>query len=373
MSTDEVTATESSESADLPLLDAAIAILTADHVVMSWNPQAESMTGYTLRVINELGLVQIFEPVEPIQQMLLKVHAGEFPGNERLELRTADGKRLPVDVQCTPLRSLHCSEARLVVVIRQMAPWQEWQRHWARLRVLGRVAGSLSHELRNPLNAIFLHTDIVEEEVRQPTPGDRTQVMRSLAAIKAEGIRLQALMQDYLCLARLSNLYRAPEDLRALVEALILEMQTQFGTQRVTFLLSGPEDLGEVALHTSLFRRALSNIMLRLIEALPQGGTLTLHSWRTSTHLHLSIRDLNNVVPADARAALQTALQATNPEAGVDFGVHVAREIITAHEGQVAVTDEPGTGMMCTVTLPLGTTALATRVNRLRSPSNDLS
>jgi PAS domain S-box-containing protein len=357
MSTDEVTETESSALADLPPLDAAIAILTADHVVISWNPRAESMTGYTLEGLNQLHLIQIFEPVEIIQQALLKVRAGEFAVNERLELRTADGRRLPVDVQCAPLRSLDCSEARSVLVVRQVAPLQEWQRHRARVHVLGRLAGSLSHEIRNPLNAIFLHTDIVEEEVRQPTPGDRTQVMRSLATIKVEGVRLQALMQDYLFLARLSHLQRAPEDLRALIEALMLEMQGHCAARGISLLQSGLDELEEVALHNSLFRRALFNIMLRLIEAMPQDGTLALHGWRTISHLHLSIRDIGKAVPADAWAALRTSLQAMNPEWGGDFGVYVAREIITAHGGEVTVTDEPGTGIMCTVTVPLGTMA----------------
>jgi signal transduction histidine kinase len=59
------------------------------------------------------------------------------------------------------------------------------------------------------------------------------------------------------------------------------------------------------------------------------------------------------VVPAEAWAAFRIALQATNPGAGLDFSVYVAREIITAHGGEVAVTDEPGTGVLCTVTLPL--------------------
>ena len=355
MSSGEVTATASSASADLQPLDAAIAILTANHLVMSWNPRAESMTGYTLEAVNQHELIQLFEPAEVMQQALLKAHAGQFPVDERLELSTADGRHLPVEVQCAPLQSLPGSEAQLVLVIRQVAPLQEWQRHKALVHVLGRLAGSLSHEIRNPLNAIFLHADIVEEEVRQPTPGDHTQVLRSLATIKAEGVRLQALMQDYLFLARLSDFHRAPEDLRALIEALILEMQVHCAARGVTLRLSGIDDLGEVAVHKSLLRRALFNIMQCLTDVIAENGTLTLHGRRASSHLHLSIHDSGKAIPADAWATFRTALQATNPEAGLDFGVYVAREIITAHGGEVAVTDAPGTGMVCTVTLPLGT------------------
>jgi K+-sensing histidine kinase KdpD len=81
---------------------------------------------------------------------------------------------------------------------------------------------------------------------------------------------------------------------------------------------------------------------------------LTIHGRRTTSHLHLNIHDVDKVVQADAWAALRTALQMTNPETGLDFGVYVAREIITAHGGEVAVTDAPDIGMICTVTLPVG-------------------
>jgi|SoiMethySBSTD1v2_1073268.scaffolds.fasta_scaffold375703_1 two-component system, NtrC family, sensor histidine kinase AtoS len=355
MSTGDDTAPASSTAINLLPLDTAIAILTANYVVISWNSRAESMTGYTLERVNQRELIHLFEPAEVMQQVLLKGQAGEFPVDNRLELRTADGRCLPVDVQCVPLQSLKGSEAQLVIVVRQVAPLQDWQRQKAQRQILGRLAGSLSHEIRNPLNAIFLHTDIVEEEVRQPISGDRTQVLRSLSTIKAEGMRLQALIQDYLFLARLSDLHRVPEDLRALIEALILEMQVDHATRGVTLLLSAADDLGEVVVHKNLFRCALFNIMQRLIEAIPENGTLTLAGQRTTSHLHLGIHDTGKTIPTDAWAALRTALQTMNPEAGLDFGVYVAREIIAAHGGEVAVTDVPGTGMVCTVTLALDT------------------
>jgi signal transduction histidine kinase len=180
--------------------------------------------------------------------------------------------------------------------------------------------------------------------------------MRSLATIKAEGLRLQALIQDYLFLARLSDLHLEPEDLSALLEALVRDMRTQLATRRVTLLLKQPDALGEVALHSRLLRRALFNIIQRLIEAMPQDGSLIVQGRRTISHVHLYIHDHENAVPADVWGALQASLQAIDPEVGVNFGAYVAREIIMAHGGEVAVTDEPGAGMRCTVTLPLGTT-----------------
>jgi len=314
------------------------------------------LTGYTLEALSSLDLTGIFEPVEIMHQVLLRVHAGECPPSVRLQLRTADGRRLPVEVQCAPLQSLGCSEARFVLVIREVAPLRAWGHDETKLPLMGRLAGTLSHEIRNPMNAIFLHTDIVEEEVRQPTPGDSTQVMQSLATIKAEATRLHALIQDYLFLARLSDIQRTPLDLRALIEDLVHEIHPQCAVRGVTLVLSGLNDLGEVAFHQSLFRRALLNILQLLIEAMPQETTLALSCERTSCHVQLHIHDPGEVIPPKVWAALQISLQAKTPEVG-DLRKYVAQEIITAHGGEVVVSDAAKAGMRCTIVLPLGMTA----------------
>jgi PAS domain S-box-containing protein len=351
MSTDEVTEKANTTSAGLTPLHAAIAILAADRTVLCWNQRAESLTGYSLEALGRLDLIGAFEPAEMMHRVLLRVHAGEFPVNERLHLRTADGRRLPVEVQCAPLRSLDCSETRLVLVIREVAPLLAWSHSQARLPVLGRLAGTLSHEIRNPMNAIFLHTDIMEEEMRQLTPSDSAQVMQSLATVKAEVIRLHALMQDYLCLARLSDLQPVPVDLRTLIEDLVSEMSPQWLVRGVTVVTHGLDDLGEVVLHQSLFRRALLNILQLLIEAMPPDSNLTLSSGHTGCRVHLHIRDLGKVIPPEVWAAFQTPLRAKAPEVA-DLRWYVAQEIITAHGGEMAVSEMPETGMRCTITLP---------------------
>jgi signal transduction histidine kinase len=356
MSTDEVTEKANMTSAGLPPLHAAIVILAADRTVLSWDHGAESLTGYSFEALGRLDLLGTFEPAEMMHRVLLRAHAGEFPVSERLHLWTAGGRRLPVEVQCAPLRSLDCSETRLVLVIREVAPLQAWSYSQATLPVLGRLAGILLHEIRNPMNAIFLHTDIVEEEIRQPTLTDSTQVMRSLGTVKAEVIRLHALMQDYLCLARLSDLQHMPVNLRSLIEDLVAEMSLQWVVRGVTVVPHNLDDLGEVALHQSLFRRALLNILQLLTEAMPPDSNLTLSSGRTGCRVHLHIRDLGKVIPPEVWAAFQTPLRAKTPEVA-DLRRYVAQAIITAHGGEMAVSETPETGMRCTITLPQGTKA----------------
>jgi len=64
--------------------------------------------------------------------------------------------------------------------------------------LLGDIAGKIIHEIRNPLNAIFLHVDVVLGELQCPTLDSRTQMMESLSDIRMEVRRLYDIMQDYL-------------------------------------------------------------------------------------------------------------------------------------------------------------------------------
>jgi two-component system, sporulation sensor kinase E len=222
-----------------------------------------------------------------------------------------------------------------------------------RLNVLGRLAGPLSHEIRNPLNAIFLHLDIAEEELRQPTPGDRGQIELSLAVVKEEVVRLHNLMEDYLSLARLSHLQCSPDNLRLLLEAVMRELQGQLEAHEISLHTEGLEGLGEIALHKPTLQRALLNMVRQVIETMPPGENLTLRGWRTSSHVHLTVHHSGkalqtNALPQPLRLSRTAAVEPSH------LRLYVAQEIITAHGGAFEASSAPGEGMTFTVTLPTG-------------------
>src|SRR5438270_4394233 len=79
--------------------------------------------------------------------------------------------------------------------------------------LLGRLAAGMSHEIRNPLGAIFLHVDLLEEALHQPTPDSATEIVQSVDEIKTQLARLDDLVQDYLSLVRVASMQRTVQDL----------------------------------------------------------------------------------------------------------------------------------------------------------------
>ena len=238
------------------------------------------------------------------------------------------------------------SEKRLQQRLEQMT-WQV-----QRSTLLGDIAGKIVHEIRNPLNAIFLHADVVLGELQYPTLDSRAQMMESLADIRMEVRRLYDIMQDYLALARLAVVQYEPEDMGNFLRECGRVMQEQARTRGVTLHLQGLARLGSVSLHKGTLQRAFVNLLQRVLDTVPRGGTVTLRGRRTAFHSVVEIRDTGSAISEEQLASLFESLYSTSSE-WTGQQLYVVREIIVAHYGTIDVQSAPGQGTTFTVTLPL--------------------
>ena len=166
-------------------------------------------------------------------------------------------------------------EARTVALHQAIAARQRLEQeaqqatHFA---VLGQLAAGVSHEIRNPLGAIFLHVDLLEEELRAPSPDDAEAVPAALAEIKTQLARLDDLVQDYLTLVRVSGIQREVQDLGAAVQGWGRELAALARPRGATVALEGVEDMGRMAFHANTLYRAVLNLVQNALDAMPGGA-----------------------------------------------------------------------------------------------------
>jgi signal transduction histidine kinase len=218
--------------------------------------------------------------------------------------------------------------------------------------MLGRLAAGVSHELRNPMTALTLHIDLLDEELRDRAPESAAMVAELLAEIKTQLARVDDLLQDYLSLVRVAAIERTPEDLGSAVQAWVGEWQQLAQSQGVTLRLEGIAPLGTLALHPSTFRRALLNLVQNALDAMPQGGILTVGGQRTATQVQLQVQDTGNGISAATLAQIFEPLYTTKP-GGTGLGLYIVQEIVAAHGGQVTVESVVDQGTTFTLTFPL--------------------
>jgi PAS domain S-box-containing protein len=217
--------------------------------------------------------------------------------------------------------------------------------------LLGRLAAGVSHEIRNPLGAIFLHVDLLEEELQQPTPESPNQIAQALLEIRTQMGRLDELVQDYLSLVRVSNIELQPEDLGLCVQAWSAEMQAQAAAQGVTLQIKGLEHLGQVQFHASTLRRAMLNLVQNALDVVAEGGTVSITGQTTATQVQLQVRDTGSGIAVERLEHIFEPLYTTKP-GGTGLGLYIVREIVAAHGGQITVASVEGQGTTFTITLP---------------------
>ena len=185
-----------------------------------------------------------------------------------------------------------------------------------------------------------------------PSPDSQIQMMDALTAIQTHLARVDDLLQDYLALVRGASLVLTPHDFGVTVQAWAKEWQPLAAARGVTFRLEGAEGLGVVAMHAHTLRRAALNLVQNALEAMPQGGTLTLSGARTADAVQLQIQDTGRGMPADTLPHIFEPLYTTKP-GGTGLGLYLVQEILAAHEGHVTVASVEGQGTTVTLMLPV--------------------
>ena len=218
--------------------------------------------------------------------------------------------------------------------------------------LLGRLAAGLSHDLRNPLSAIFLHVELLEEELQRPTADHATQVAESLHDVKTHLMRLDERLQDYLSLLQLERLDLTPNELGALFQIWAAAWQVLAEARGVRFEVKDLEQLGTADLHPGTLRRAVHNVVLNALDATPPGrGAVTLVGQATATQVQLHVQDGGSGIPVEQLPRIFDPLYTTKP-GGTGLGLYLVQQVVAAHKGQVGVQSVEGQGTTFTITWP---------------------
>lgn len=220
-----------------------------------------------------------------------------------------------------------------------------------RLATLGKMATGLAHEINNPVAAIRLHAQLLEEEV----PAEQRE---RVATILGESSRIESLVSQWMFLARPHPPQTSPCDLSEIVSDVTRALQPAAAHAEVKILNETPADL-----HVKVDRRrivqAVTNIMMNAIQAAP-GGELVVSGKIVSPPsagapidraIELSFTDTGR---GFSSAALKrgSELFYSEKEGGMGVGLSVSTEIARAHGGALRLANSPQGGALVTLVLP---------------------
>jgi two-component system, NtrC family, sensor kinase len=216
-----------------------------------------------------------------------------------------------------------------------------------RLAAVGKIAAQITHEVRNPLSSIGLNAEMLEEE----TSGEARKLAR---AIVKEVDRLTEITEEYLRFARLPRPKLEREDLGELVMSLVAFMRQELDGRGVTVDARLEPSLPPVAADEHQLRQALLNLMRNAVEAMRDGGRLTLTAARVADEegrfVELTIADTGEGIAPDHLQKIFDPFFSTK-EGGTGLGLALTQQIVVEHGGKIEVRSERGRGTTFVVRL----------------------
>jgi len=217
-----------------------------------------------------------------------------------------------------------------------------------RLAAIGRLTSGVAHEVKNPINAIVVHLEVLRQKLQQLDPDTR----RHIDVIGSEIQRLDRVVQTLVDFTRPVDLRLADLDLRRLVDEVVVLAQPDAERHGVSIVRDLPRESLPVKIDADLVKQAVLNIVLNGVQAMPGGGELTLVGSRADEEAQLEVRDQGSGIPQEVRDKIFN-LYFTTKKNGSGIGLAMAYRVMQLHNGSVAYDSVEGQGTTFRLRLPL--------------------
>jgi signal transduction histidine kinase len=264
---------------------------------------------------------------------------------------------------------------------------QSTVRYSRKLAALGRLSAGVAHEVKNPLNAMMIHLELLRQQVNpqavrmstraaapSPTasgrilvarpdvverraaviadpPMDRAEAIQHVDVIAQEIRRLDEVVQGFLKFTRPEDLKLQPLTVRALLDEIVPIVRPEADRCRVQLIVDGdaaPDVNGDPA----MLRQAFLNLALNACQAMPNGGTLRIRCEAARGHrVAVVFTDTGvGIAPADLQRIFD--LYFTTKEKGSGIGLSMVYRTVQMHDGEIEVQSTPGSGTTFRLLLP---------------------
>jgi signal transduction histidine kinase len=221
-----------------------------------------------------------------------------------------------------------------------------------RLAAIGRLTSGVAHEVKNPINAIVVHLEVLRQKLREIDPDTR----RHMDVIGSEIQRLDRVVQTLVDFTRPVDLRLTDIDLRKLVDDVVALAAPAAEQNKVRVERQTSQDPLNARVDADLVKQAVLNIVINGVQAMPEGGALRIATRREGDGAVIMVRDDGGGIPADVRDKVFN-LYFTTKKGGSGIGLAMAYRVVQLHHGSVEFTSVTGRGTTFYLRFPLVETA----------------
>ena len=289
-------------------------------------------------LLSSWAAARVTRPVERLAHAAQEVAAGNW--NVRVDVSGGDELAQLAESFNRMTSELLGQKERLVQAER-VAAWRE-------------LARRLAHELKNPLFPLQLTMETLVR-ARQQNPEEFEEVFReSSRTLLAEIANLKGIIGRFSEFSKMPQPQLQPVQVNEVIRGVVQLFQAQLeapGRAKIKCELELDAHLKTVAADAELLHRAISNLVLNAMDAMPQGGTLTLRTRHESGKVLIEVADTGAGMTAEERERIFTPYY-TSKAQGTGLGLAIVQSVVSDHGGRVRVQGEPGRGTTFVIELP---------------------
>ncbi|MCA9053438.1 MAG: PAS domain-containing protein [Planctomycetaceae bacterium] len=335
----------------LASLDKGVITTDEQNNILSINPRGLELlkppsTG------TEVALARIppdHHPLEQLSQQVLEKHSNIRDWNY---VTRRNGSERHLLAGCSLLRD-HDGQVRGTVIhlrdITESTLMEQRLRRMERYMGLGSLAAGLQHEIKNPLSALSLHVQLLQESF--PERDQSSAAQASLGVLATEVRRITRVLEGFRDFASAAQLHAEPTDLRSMIQKLIVLTDPQARQKHIEFSTVFPhESPAPLCIDPVRIEQVLLNLVLNAFAAMEEGGRLTIRVRDYNDSVSIDVADTGCGIPEDLRDKIFDPYFTTR-STGTGLGLALCEKIARQHGGTIDFVSGAG-GTVFTVNLP---------------------
>jgi signal transduction histidine kinase len=223
-----------------------------------------------------------------------------------------------------------------------------------KIQIVSLLAGGVAHEIGNPLNSLYLHLQLLQRQIANPSEElDRDDILGLLAIAKSEVERLDTIISQFLRAIRPTKPEMNSIDLKEVVVETLSFMSAEISNRSVEVIYHWPEFLPPISGDISQLKQAFFNIIRNALQAMPEGGIIEINCENSEDFVTLSFSDSGKGMSADEIGEIFTPFYTSKKE-GTGLGLMIVERILRDHGAELAVNSRKAHGTDFVIRFPKG-------------------
>jgi len=342
------------DSYTLHSLEGGVVTANQDGVVTSFNPVAEKILGCSAAEAVGRPLSEAL-PREAENEAFLDAVRSAPAGAPRASsaeaaVRTASGRSVQLGYTLSPLRDEAGRSLGIVLTFKDLAEHkhaEQVMRRAENLALLGTMATSVAHEIRNPLGAISGLVELIRDGLPAESP-QRQYPERMMEYIE----RINRICRELLTVGHPEPRTIEPVDVNELVHGTVELGRYDRANQGIEVQEHYAPDLPPIAGDRERLGQVVFNILRNAFQAVRHSGAIAVATSCTETAVSIAIHNTGPPIPPEVQERLFTLFFTTKPR-GTGLGLAVSQQLVRAHGGRILADSGPDQGTTFTIELPL--------------------